>query len=440
MRLSWLVFVFAFILFDASGVHGAYVELLHVNGAYGPAIQQLGLLGYQVLEIDEAQHSLLVRTRHQLVESHFVGGYVLPTVARLASAGARALYTSNKLDALPTLSKQQQQQQQHPTGQYLKVLLWQPLSADTAARWRHDVELHIVRRYDAEPSVVVSTVSGSARSAFQFAYDYLKSPDRVALVRGLEAWSGARLLDATGNAVIQSYQFTSCSTGPPSSYFGCTGLWNAGLDGSGQTLGVGDTGVDMRQCFFNDASCSPSNDAPKPPTCGGGSYLDAPCTSCVGYCTASQSTACVPSPSTHRTVQAFYAVDNDYLDALQHGTAVCSVAMGSPDPTSLPPLLSQQNRGVAPAARLVFMDVAPQNDDSGFLEVPSPLDTEYFPWFVNNGAYVSSQSWGSTTSVGYNSDTQAIDRFAYENPTHLPVLPLVTWRSKLVWYVSRTRR
>jgi hypothetical protein len=59
---------------------------------------------------------------------------------------------------------------------------------------------------------------------------------------------------------------------------------------------------------------------------------------------------------------------------------------------------------------------------SSGLMVPLPLGSQYFAWFPANGAYVSSQSWGSNpTNVGYTSDSVEIDAFVWNNPAFLPV-------------------
>lgn len=387
-----LVFLFVSLAF------AEYVDLVHVRGTYGRAIEEMRLLGYDVLDIVEDQHAILVRGKQPLTTQQN---------SMLTSLGVEHHRTQYGINQLSNFEP--------APFQYMKVLLWRPLSKETEEKWHHNVELRVVKRFDTEPSVVVTTASGSSSQSREHAFEYLSTQTTV--VRNLEPWAPARLFDATANYVLQSYQLAPCNISSP--FVGCTAFWDAGFDGTGQLLGVGDTGVDMRQCFFNDASCTPSSEGAKPPSCGG-TYLQEPCGGCVGYCTFSDSVSCVPAPTTHRSVKAFYAVDNDYTDHTdQHGTAVCGVAVGSPDPTSAPPAVATQNRGAAPGARLAFMDLSPAGDS--FLNVPAPMDTEYFPWFKNNGAFISTQSWGSMSGVGYSSDTQAIDRFVWNNPTFLPI-------------------
>jgi hypothetical protein len=326
------------------------------------------------------------------------------TIHELTSEKKHAAHAKTQLRDVTTKS--------HLYGTTVKVLLWDPESEETLNEWRSPRRrFTVIRNNENEPSVIIE-MQQSDRSAILSFLPTLKN------VRAVENWSRPKHLDAFGNYIIQSDSATACNISSP--YLGCTPLWNAGLDGSGQILGIGDSGINMRQCFFNDASCSASTDHPtSPPTCGG-SYLAQPCSPCVNYCTSGDGVSCVPPSSDHRIMKSFRSTLDNYLDnAYKHGTEVSAVAVGSGDPTSSPGADIVQNRGAAPAARLVFQDLAAE---TGGLNVPVPLDSEYFEWFKLNGAHVSSQSWGSDpVNVGYTSDSQSIDSFVWDNPTHLPV-------------------
>ncbi len=225
-------------------------------------------------------------------------------------------------------------------------------------------------------------------------------------VRHAERWEPPRAKDSYANWILQSNAEDS------------TPLWSAGLDGSGQLLGVGDGGMQHRFCQLADPSCGPSVSG-APPMCGaGGDYYSPPCAQCIPYCLDPDDVDCRPHDLGHPIVRAFRPFA-DFSDYDGHGTATTSLAVGrAPAGARIDPDTAAQ-QGVAHGARLVFTDIGPGN--SPYYDIPVPLDTAYYPWAYGLGARVHSDSWGSSSDGSYSSLTQDIDAFCWYHRKFLPV-------------------
>ena len=146
-------------------------------------------------------------------------------------------------------------------------------------------------------------------------------------------------------------------------------LWDAGLTGAGQLLGVGDSGLDVSSCFLADPSGAP------------------------------------PGP-THRKVAAYVSGRfGDRRDGNGHGTHVVATACGRAAFPSDPEVERAAARydGVAPDARVVFTDLGV--GDGGVLYLPGSVE-EYYGAAYRAGARVHSDSWGN--------DAPAYDALAAE--------------------------
>ena len=182
-------------------------------------------------------------------------------------------------------------------------------------------------------------------------------------------------------------------------------LWQAGLLGRGQLVGVGDTGLDYRSCFFADEQ----EDAPGP---------------------------------RHRKVEAYREVA-DGLDSDGHGTHVCGSIAGNAagggieDLGSRDPLLADGAplqgggaglegakgwNGMAPEARLAFTDLGLPGE-GGYLIAP-PTMQSYYDFAYRLGARVHSDSWGGTEPT-YTQEAREIDAYTFQYQDFLPVVAAV---------------
>jgi subtilisin family serine protease len=145
-------------------------------------------------------------------------------------------------------------------------------------------------------------------------------------------------------------------------------IWDRGLHGEGQILGVGDTGIDHDNCFFSD----PQREVPI-------DRID---------------------PS-HRKIVAYWP-DSDRSDAIEgHGTHVVGTAVAASLSTDVG--MNRLN-GIAWAAKVAFTDVDPQT-------IPSSLDSYYFERPYSAGARVHCDSWGAQINT-YDNRCRTLDRFA----------------------------
>ena len=186
-----------------------------------------------------------------------------------------------------------------------------------------------------------------------------------------------------------------------------TDMWSRGLHGEGQTIGIGDTGIDHDNCFFRDPM--------------------------------------VPVPigrvdPRHRKIVAYWP-DSDSGDALGgHGTHVAGSAVGQ---SISPEEGIDRINGIAWAAKVAFTDMDPlsvsggssrskslfwelcHRDRSalptrGIWQVPDSLDGTYFGRPYSAGARVHSDSWGSANGA-YDGRCRSLDRFVRLHPDFLSV-------------------
>lgn len=283
-----------------------------------------------------------------------------------------------------------------------RVLLYEDLDASELERWRSNTACEI--KPHGERGLLFERCTRPERT--------LAALEKLPEVRHVEEWHPPRRAEAYANWIVQS---NSESCAPTS---GCTPLWDEGLNGAGQILGMGDGGMNQRYCQLSDDACSASTDA-EPPACGG-DYYSPPCGSCVPYSLRPNDPTSVPADDGNPIVRA-YRPFADYSDCDGHGTATSSLALGRP-PVSFGNASSFEAyvmRGVAYGARVAFTDIGP--GCSPYYDVPVPLDTAYYPWSYAVGARVHSDSWGSSSDGSYSSLSQDIDAFCWYHRDFLPV-------------------
>jgi len=171
---------------------------------------------------------------------------------------------------------------------------------------------------------------------------------------GLAAIEGVRF-------VHDQPQFTPRDVNAPwvvqSNAQGQFSVWDRGLTGRGQIVGIIDGWVAWQHCAFIDGGV-------------------------------------LPGPA-HRKILAYNTAFN--YDA--HGTYVAALAVGDP----LPPN-PQSTRGVAFGARMVFNTWPETNEASVF---------ERFLLHHGQGARVHNNSWGNDFSTAYDGPARAIDNFSW---------------------------
>jgi hypothetical protein len=138
----------------------------------------------------------------------------------------------------------------------------------------------------------------------------------------------------------------------------------AGLNGTGQIVGVGDTGIDELSCFFRNADSS----------------------------LVAKSSIYSPTfdLSKRKVIQYIsYADGSDLVGG--HGTHVSGTIAGNFEPfVSTPPNYG----GHAPGAKIAFFDMEKSASPNDGLYIPSPMATYVFQPAYTAGARIHSNSWG----------------------------------------------
>ena len=198
------------------------------------------------------------------------------------------------------------------------------------------------------------------------------------------------LLHLTSNAwarwVTQSY--TNAANDPTLNVLPVgtrTTVWDRGIQGENQIVGVGDSGLAVKNCQFVD---------PGRP---------------VGLV----QTGTTLNDNAHRKVIQYVAyADGGAGDNEDHGTHVSgSVAGKTPQGGKL-----GAYDGMAPEAKLAFFDIGRPGERG--LRVPNDLATSFFPLAYGVGAKIHTNSWGSNTAT-YTASSRSLDRFMFDNQDFL---------------------
>lgn len=172
-------------------------------------------------------------------------------------------------------------------------------------------------------------------------------------------------------------------------------FWSAGITGKGMVIGIGDSGLDYRHCFFAD----PDTDWQ------------------ANVVTIDR--VLTFTSETHRKIRLYRAFA-DFRDDNGHGTHTSGTLAGMPYGNTVAEA-SAVNIGMAPDAKLAFIDLSSVRDGDQII-TPGNLADQYFKYTTEVGATVHSDSWGSTNTF-YDYESYQIDKYCWDNPTFLPVFP-----------------
>jgi hypothetical protein len=191
-----------------------------------------------------------------------------------------------------------------------------------------------------------------------------------------------------------------------------TPLFDQGLFGCGQVIGMLDSGMDVNHCSFDDPD--PSNDFP------------------YTACTDGVDCPVIGATDEHRKVGAFYHWEDGASspgDSHGHGTAVAGNALGSNwnDPVDCDALSTPGNMedvdGMAPGARAIVQAAGGGLD---YLNTHGGNVYHAATTAFANGAYIHNNSWGSGCRgifgcvadciVEYRENSRYGDMAAWENP------------------------
>ncbi|HPF40555.1 MAG TPA: S8 family serine peptidase [Phycisphaerae bacterium] len=189
-------------------------------------------------------------------------------------------------------------------------------------------------------------------------------------VSGLCAIPGVRFIEEAPEATPRN---ASTAWIAQSNISGVTSVWDQGLHGEDQLVGVIDWDLDENHCAFADNA---------------------------------------PFGPTHRKIQAYYGFDQNTLFGW-HGTHVVDTLAGDP----LDETADENLRGMAYAARIVFQDQA------AIITADNLFDRLLVAHA--DGAHIHSNSWGATVDNSYNAWARDIDEFSFQNEDDLVIFAVI---------------
>ena len=186
---------------------------------------------------------------------------------------------------------------------------------------------------------------------------------------------------------IEPYVAPTISNAAARRVMGAESVWqNYGLFGAGQIVAVSDSGLSVQNQLSADF---------------GGRLLKA-------Y-----------TPSQMKPEDAACARKTNWTDLNGHGTHVAGSVLGTGVLSGADPATHKyttSNAGVAPEAQMVFM--AMNTDGSGGIQC-IPINGNYIAYGYDNGARISSNSWGSDTQGAYTQNASVIDDYIWKNQDYL---------------------
>lgn len=155
------------------------------------------------------------------------------------------------------------------------------------------------------------------------------------------------------------------------------------LDGTGQIIGVCDTGVDMSSCYFSDPNVAPPYSSP-----------DSPIT-----------------VANHRKLVQYLTFLDNSDDVGGHGTHVAGSVAGQS-------LFNYGDfikyNGMAVNAKIAFFDIG-DNNVEGSISIPGNINQGLFQLQYNAGARIMTNSWGSSKTPTYSAQCKQVDDFMFQH-------------------------
>jgi len=259
-----------------------------------------------------------------------------------------------------------------------------------------EVVADLKRRYERiEKGEIEVRKAGSGRVRVVFDEGEVEVEDAVSII--LEN-GGVIYVEEETKVRTTDLHSARVTAGASSSLPNSTLLWEIGLNGTGQVVAVGDTGIDLNHCFFFD---------PAHPNI----------TANEGFNTY------------HRKIAAFFTFGetNAGIDPPGgHGSHVAGIVAGNPkfegSETAAQRDAMMEGVGVAPDARLAIIDLQGGGEDPSDLTVPANLEEDYYPLMYNitMESVISCNSWAGEGNY-YTLGAMDTDFFAYSHPSFLPV-------------------
>ena len=251
-----------------------------------------------------------------------------------------------------------------------------------------DVKIIVLKGHGREIMKRIAKYGYTAHLTSGYRYDYIRARLPYSMVVSIaksnfviriEKYSEYRIMNDVAHAIIQGGS-TDSSVHP---------IWDHGLYGEGEIVGVSDTGIDYDHAMFRDTS-PPKFDDPK------------------NY---DLNNLPSPDPSHRKIVHYWTYVDDHDLDSSGHGSHVCGSIAGNATPYSSS---ASVYNGEAPSAKISFVDIGGSGDS---LSLPDDLNY-LFAWMYHDGARIASNSWGSSSN-SYSSNAMQVDEFMWNHPDFL---------------------
>lgn len=333
----------------------------------------------------------------------------------------------------------------HPSLKINHMLHWNQTVRDSIARrgrrlliqfhlhGDHATNLRIMQRWSSHwqqhhPGVVQFRASHAHRTeaGLTVLVARVKSDEAVSIAQWIAEHPRVRHVSPRGPRTTQNSEASRIIQGisvkPSASETLNAGIaWRNGLFGATQVIAMSDEGLDLHNCFFADANRTAAADLP---ICRQCTYNVVSGSGRAENCSFHGDTVCTnPRASQHRKLVSLWSFADSKDSYENHGTHTAGSLAGDPthprSGAAVEDLLAF--RGVAPSARLAFVDIGKKGRSQ--LLVPKRL-TDLFEFGHRHGAAVQSHSWGGTLVNRYTLDgSAAIDEYMWRRRSALLVFP-----------------